>query len=324
MHKMEHNSESASLQQFISLLCTAQTRSNLISAMPASQPLQDLFTVDDHQETSNSCCSLPCLKLRHEAPSSAEKQSDQPNSKRRLQESCAERMSTPCHFKYDELNDAPDILLANIKDSFKFLVKSRLASSINAFVEQSSASKIQKKVFVKSLTKQSVTPFELVSVATNFQLLGGSPIADIGEKLCPQNPHGYRILFSANMDVNIMGESHFPVSLKVLGYCVDIGADIDNANDRLKNIRLTVDTDSLLKQMIEQARRVAKKALEIAAGSAQYYIKALSSSSASLVSLSSEESQLSQLSDSGSCSKRKPGADMMAPPRRRPKLNGKR
>lgn len=324
MHKMEHNSESASLQKFISLLCTAQTRSNLIAAMPASQPLQDLFTIDDHQQTSNSCCSLPCLKLRHEAPSSSGKLPDQPNSKRRLQESCAERMSTPCHFKYDELNDAPDILLANIKDSFKFLVKSRLASSINAFVEQSSASKIQKKVFVKSLTKKSVTPFELVSAATNFQLLGGSPIPDFGDKLCPQNPHGYRILFSANMDVNIMGESHFPVSLEVLGYCVDIGADSDNADDRLKNIRLTVDTDSLLKQMIEQARRVAKKALEIAAGSAQYYIKALSSSSASLVSLSSEESQLSQLSDNGPCSKKKSGADMMAPPRRRPKLKGKR
>jgi len=320
---MEYNSES-SLRSFVSLLSTAQT-SLKVETMQTSHQLQKLFAMDKLTEDLGPCCSLPCLKLLHDSSrTEGNHPSDSNNKRRGLQESCAEKMAAPCHFTYNTLSDAPKVLIDNVSDSFKYLVKSRLASSINAFVSKSSASPIQKKMFVKSLTQPAITPVELETVVTRFQPILNSPLQSDKEKPNTNNSHGCMMMFSITMDVLIMGETPFVVRLEVPGHCSDL-ADSCPEDHLLKNVRLVFDTDLLLQQMITQARCVAKKALEIAADSAQSYIASLCLSTSSLVSLDEwEGSELSQLSDSTAQSQRTINGVTMSPSQRRRKLNAKK
>lgn len=281
------------LRSFVSLLSAKQKSPQV----PIHQ-LQELFD-DQSEDVTNclrTCCSLPSLYLLRNSDSKKRNGPGNPSSRRRIQESCAEMMSAPCHFTYDTLSSARKVLLDNISQSFRYLVKARIANSIKAFISQSSATQIHKKVFVQMLTKPTVKPVELTTIETMFQP------AVFCEGTRVSNSDGVMIDFLVMMHVRIMGDLPFTVRFKVSGSCSDL-----STGSLLKHVRVILDTELLLQQMITQARLVAKKALKIAADAAQFYISGLSSSNASLVSMSSSEgSDLSRLDD-----------DTMPPPPRR-------
>ncbi len=303
---MTYNNES--LQSFVTLLSAVQT-SLSVDVLPTAQYLQELFKSKDGLAI---CSSLPSLKLSpvhtggHHSACSKRTFAE---NKRRLQESCAEMMATPCHFTHDTLSDAPGALLKNVSGTFKYLVKSRLASSIKAFVEKSSASLMQKKIFADSLTQPSTcnAPVEWETVVTTFRpILNKFPLRDDEKDVNWSNSHVLKMMFSVTMDVCIMGETTYVVRLEVPGECSNFVENNSEAEAQLLNkVHLKVDTELLLQQMIVQARIVAKKAVEIAADSAKSYIASLCTSSASLVSLSSEDSELCKLSHRRKYSKRK-------------------
>lgn len=344
------NIREAHLQSFILLLSQGQKS---ISNKTVPTPQREIHSFFGEREGAvapcRPCCSLPSLNLLQESLCRKSKGSLELNhNKRRLQESCAEKMSAPSRYTYQNVSDAPTDLAENISRSFSYLVKSRLASSIKAFVGQSSVSRIHKNVFVKSLTKSSVKPVILVTVKTLFQPIpNSSTIAgsvssrenvDTGSDLNRISDSSLALMmnFSVTMHFCIMGETPFSVRLKVPGRCSDVSDDSTSESSHfLTHASVVLDTELLLQQMMTQARLVAKKALEIAADSAQFYIAGLSSSNVSLVSMSSSEgSNLSQLANEDKdrdncrdrmCANSRLDTDsMQPPPPRRPRPHSSR
>lgn len=301
MNKIKQTPESP-LRSFVSLLSTAQTSLG-VEIPKNSEHLKDFFKLDagrPFRGETPCCCSLPSLKLLQ---SSKTRRLSIPDNKRVLQESCADKLSSPIEFTHEGLTEAPTVLIENLVSSFSYLVKSRITNSMRALLSQSSGGHIHKKIMMKVLTASNIKPIDLTTVVTSFRPFDEvAPFMKHAQRAEDSTSNErMRLCFEVTMDVCVFGEAPLTVVLRTSGVAEDTSSTIAPNNDtsgKLNFVRIVLDNNVLLEQMMVQARLAAKKALQIAADTAQSFIlsSGLSSGNVSLVSMSSQGSDLSQLS----------------------------
>lgn len=300
MHKIKETQDSP-LRSFVSLLSTAKTSLG-VEIPKNSDHLKDFFKHDDGRPFSGEtpcCCSLPSLKLLQ---SSKTRRLSIPDNKRVLRESCAEKLSSPIEFTHEGLTEAPTVLIENLVSSFSYLVKSRITNSMRALVCQSNGGDIHKKIMIKVLTAPNIKPIDLTTVVTSFRPFDEvAPFMKHAQRAEDSTSNErMRLCFEVTMDVCVFGEVPLTVILRTSGVAEDTSSTIapNDTSGKLSFVRIVLDNNVLLEQMMVQARLAAKKALQIAADTAQSFIvsSGLSSGNVSLVSMSSQGSDLSQLS----------------------------
>jgi|EP00979_Chaetoceros_neogracilis_P014748 hypothetical protein len=293
MIKKNDGNHESPLRAFVSLLSTAQS-ANGVDVPKTSQYLERLFPTLISNETT-PCCSLPSLKLLQ----ASKRRGSIPKNKEALRASCAEKLSIPVEFTHEGLREAPTLLIENLMSSFNYLVKSRITSSLRALASQSSGDHIKKKIIMKVLTDPNIKPIDFTTVVTSFQ-----PFDEVVPSYmnCAASDERMKLFFEITMDVCLLGKVPLTVNLRTSGIAEDTSrVAVNGTAEKLKFVRIELDSNLLLQQMMAQARFAAKKALQIAADVAQAFIISygISSSNVSLVSMSSQGSDLLLLSKRG-------------------------
>jgi len=198
-------------------------------------------------------------------------------------------------FTHEDLPEAPTVLIENLMSSFNYLVKSRIISCMRALVSQSDGGRINEKIMMKVLTAPNSKPIDFTTVVTSFRPFDEVvPYVKHAEDACRCTC--MMLLFEVTMDVCLYGEVPLTVQLRTSGIAEDTSPVAESSAEKLNFVRIVLDNNLLLQQMMAQARLAAKKALQIAADTAQELIisSGISSSDVSLVSVSSKDSDLPQ------------------------------
>ena len=202
--------------------------------------------------TPQACCSIPSLRLQQGASSTTK--DDGPKTKPVLEQAAANNLGSPCTLPCSEMGTAPMTILWNLNQSFLYLVQSRLKSTIQALAKQRGAGDNARSRMVLELLQPSATPISLNTIVSSFRTL---PISNENN-----NDHADVCVQPLILDV--------VVDLKVLGQIVSVqlGAPgtmqgcLDGSLIALAAV--TLDTKTLLRCMMQETRRLVRRAVSLA------------------------------------------------------------
>lgn len=247
------------LQSILPLLSSARSNLNF-DIQDNSKALGLLFRQHSQEEEGQQLlCVLPSLKLV-QAPSKR-RPSVSPTDKRVLQQSCAEKLSHPVEFKCSDVHLAPRIIRENLVSSVLYLVKSRLSNSLKAFLHKSNdVSTVQKQIMMNLFLSPKAVNCETIITSFRPSLLP-SRIVETEDDV-----ENMTICFEAAMDVSIFGEDPFTIKLRCSGNVEYVSLDSkQDSSSKVRFIRVGLDSNVLLQQMMNQARLCAKAAFHNAA-----------------------------------------------------------
>lgn len=206
----------------------------------------------DGKNLSSGTCVLPCLLLRSQASHSHRFQETS------LKDVMAVNLSAQVVADRSVIDQVPMMLLQNTASSFEELISSRLRVSLQAIMRtmlKTGGEGNDARVLRKLLTT-TAKPVKVTTVVTSYQLVNvdKSPGITEGQVVRP-------LVFETIVDLSLFGKM-YTISLDAPG---TISATLNSMDNLLDNVKLMLDTMSLLKTMMTQARAIVKKAIKRAA-----------------------------------------------------------
>jgi hypothetical protein len=258
------------LVSFSSLLSSASANGVTHALLPPGDPTRSLSNLispyakrctndGDNQakpsgKNSGGCCSFPGLKLKSDE--SASKRASQNVS---LVEIMALNLATHIPADRSSVDKIPNMLLTSTASSFKELIDSRLKVSIQALIRtmlKLGDSSHEARVLRRLLT--STNPVQITAVVTSFTLIPKESMNSISSTT---NTTIMPIVFETIFDLKIFGKI-YTVTIKAPG---TISASLNPMDYLLNGINVAFDTMAFLRNMMQQARAIVKKAINRAA-----------------------------------------------------------
>eukprot|EP00978_Attheya_sp_CCMP212_P002844 scaffold5849_cov63-Attheya_sp.AAC.1 len=242
------------LSSFASLLSSAVTSEGEEPLATAASALPCFLR---EGETEGELLSLPRLSLHSKSLSTS-------TPGLSLEQKTALKLAVPLRCRTtDDLRKAPSVILQNVSSSFSSLVDSRLRGSLEALAnqEQSYASSSHRTRILMNLldsgTKDS-RGIRITTVVTSYRVLEGAMERD---SFASPNSHKLilPLVFEAIIDLSIM-ENAVSIPLHAPG---TITGSFDQ-DSKLSHVKVDFDTVSFLQTMMQQARLVVKKAMNVA------------------------------------------------------------
>lgn len=239
------------LSGFVPLLSYALSDEPSGLSLPLQSSASELKRFMTNEE-GRACCTVSSLDLHGRSNrNTITSRSRNTSNKSSLEESAARNLRCPVTVSRDELEQLPCRLLVNFSKSFMSLVDSRVRSSLCTLARQG---KLKQEVsFVRILYGLfAACDLQPSTVIMTFEPLNVIHSTGNEEYIMP-------LVAQFVVDLNVFGQT-VPVQMDVPG---TIRASIHNY---LSLVDVEVETNSLLRVMMGEARKMAKIAIAIASG----------------------------------------------------------
>jgi hypothetical protein len=204
-------------------------------------------------------CSIPSL-LIHQPCGGLRRNLD---TKTALANIAATNLGIPETMRGFDIVQLPRIALCNIHSSFLYLVQARLKSTVDVLGQQRTTIENQRSHIMVDLLLPMASPIKINNVVTTFH---AQPSVEGNRQ---ENDSVLTLLFEATIDCKVLGQI-VPARLSTPGTIQGLFVE-----ERLDTIEISLDTTSLLNCMMQEARRIVRRAVLIATQVAACVTKAL-------------------------------------------------
>mmetsp|Transcript_31751 Transcript_31751/g.36460 ORF Transcript_31751/g.36460 Transcript_31751/m.36460 type:complete len:395 (+) Transcript_31751:139-1323(+) len=242
------------LDTFASLLSWASTKLDIEFDQNSTKEMLSYFSDD-------IVCLVPCFLLRSAPDTQREAMSSRSshasNSLTTIINT-AKKLAAVLICRNTEILDIPSTILINISTSFMDLVNSRMNNVKRAFAKQSSTYQSKNEILI-ALNDLS-TQVEICTIVTSFRALSQTQ----SESILSNDYVSLPLLFEVTMDLTFFGEKNsavFTAPGTITGSFRETTNKGIQARTTLRSVEIHVEMNILLKSMMTEARRVAKKVI---------------------------------------------------------------
>lgn len=250
------------LSQFFTLSTSAETENPAKSFTPSSSTTSCISS--KHQKHTSWCLEAPCLQFKKNL-------SDQKFHlhKSLLLKKSANDLSCPLHADRSNIDGMPLKLLCNISISIHQLIRSRLRASIAALIAKTTKLGDFEEADILHRLYLSRRAIDIMNVSTSFCAILGDHDMSTAVRIDENGAIVTPIIFETIMEVSMLGKSN---TLKINAPGM-ISVSLNETNILFKRIRISLDTVTLLKTMMDQVRVVVNKTTKRAARITNAYSK---------------------------------------------------
>jgi hypothetical protein len=241
------------LASFISFLSCSLTevRENggLVGPKEGETPAHQLhYLISPTVGTEEKCCSAPSMSLKQPTHKVTEV-----SSKPSLEQAAALNLATPLEASRGELCSLPSKVLRNIADSFMSLVDSRIRSYLAALIQQSNKDPSRNLNFIVAfLSATSGSLIRPTAIVSSFRVQEDPSVSPGSSNVAP-------ILQETTMDLNVLGQL-MTVKFSGTGNAIAV---FDDGAQFIVRVAVMLETVTILRSMMTQAREAVRKAVEI-------------------------------------------------------------